>query len=607
MSDRKRSQGLGANCKTPAEHAESATLHALLNCYHRETGNGRIISGAEAPVSVHSTESILYVPFTQQEVAVYAALRYDSETGRHIFDLPIHVRQKGQTSTVDAGTLAAFIRREIMLSTGADTTEATDLLRRILVSQREIERFIRERSDNAAHLEKLPTFIRAEQSLCYGHHLHPTPKSREGIAEHEVAEYAPELRGSFQLDYFAADAEIVSQWSAHDESATQWISSGLREANSMIPQRAESALNDGKLLIPVHPWQADALRSRQYVADVIDTGHLIDLGEFGPTFYPTSSVRTLWSPETPYMVKSSVAIEITNAERTIPRSKLRLAVAAAELLTTEYADRLSDAHPQFSILADAAAATIDVGSGSESGFEMILRENPFRGISTENTATVVALCQDRPSEPPWVSQIIQRIAQREGRPASKVAREWFRQYLRTVIHPVVWSYFKLGVGLEAHQQNTVVRLDEDGWPKEGFYRDNGGYCFPRSRYDLVDSWIPGLENRVETVCSDEIIDRCLRYYLFINNAFGVINALGVGRAADETTLLKVLREEIASLVEIEPATSDLLSVLLDSDQIPCKGNLFTRFEGYDELDSTLDDESVYVEIANPLTTPFRPS
>lgn len=169
----------------------------------------------------------------------------------------------------------------------------------------------------------------------------------------------------------------------------------------------------------------------------------------------------------------------------------------------------------------------------------------------------------------------------------------------------MWSYFKLDVGLEAHQQNTVVRLGEGGWPKEGFYPDNGGYCFPRSRYDLVDSWIPGLENRVETVCSDGIIDRCLRYYLFINNAFGVINALGVGGSADETTLVKVLCEGIPSLVEVEPATSDLLSVLLDSDQIPCKGNLFTRFEGYDELDSTLDDELAYVEITNPLAASFR--
>nr|WP_303651883.1 IucA/IucC family C-terminal-domain containing protein [Halovenus rubra] len=179
--------------------------------------------------------------------------------------------------------------------------------------------------------------------------------------------------------------------------------------------------------------------------------------------------------------------------------------------------------------------------------------------------------------------------------------------MRTVINPVVWSYFEFGVGLEAHQQNTVAQLDEVGWPKEGFYRDNGGYCFPESRYDLVDSWIPGLEKRVETACSDGIIDRCLRDYLFVNNAVGVINALSVGRTADETTLLKVFREEIASLVEIEPATSSLLSVLLDSDQIPCKGNLFTRFEGYDELDSTLDDESVYVEIENPLATLFRPA
>ena len=57
---------------------------------------------------------------------------------------------------------------------------------------------------------------------------------------------------------------------------------------------------------------------------------------------------------------------------------------------------------------------------------------------------------------------------------------------------------------------------------------------------------------------------------------------------------------------MEPATSDLLSVLLDSDQIPCKENLLTGVKRSDELDSIINDESVYTETETPLATLLGP-
>lgn len=174
-------------------------------------------------------------------------------------------------------------------------------------------------------------------------------------------------------------------------------------------------------------------------------------------------------------------MEITNAERTNKRPELARGVAVSELLATGFGDAFADRFPAFSIIEDPAAITLTLGDGAESGFEAVLRENPFAGDDTDNVTPVAALCQDGLDGPARAARIVSRIATREGRTESAVAREWFEQYLAHTVRPVVWLYFQQGVGLEAHQQNTLVRLDDDGRPTAGFYRDNQGTTSRRPR------------------------------------------------------------------------------------------------------------------------------
>ncbi|WP_128477222.1 IucA/IucC family protein [Halorussus pelagicus] len=591
---------VGEYCETPAEHAESATLHAVLNCYLRETDAGTY--EATAPSGIDAPDGVVRLELPEQDATVVAPLRYRSATGRHLFELPAYTLDGESPTSLDAGTLAALVRRELALGTpGADLTEGTDLLRRVFASRRATERFVRDREwDIPADLA--PEFIETEQSLVYGHQMHPTPKSREGVADHEVPTYAPELGGEFRLRYFAADPAVVTDLSARPESAAEWVASALRESDADLPPEAADALNAGRVLVPTHPWQADYLAAEPHVEAALKSGRLDDLGQFGPTFYPTSSVRTLWSPDAPFMVKGSLAVQITNSERTTKRAELRQGVLASRLVDAEFGDLLAERFPRFTIVEDPAALALDIGEDSESGFETVLRENPFRGADAERVAPVAALCQDRPDGPSLLARVVRRLAADEGRPEEEAAREWFRKYLAVTLRPTLWSYFELGVGFEAHQQNTLVELDSDGWPTAGYYRDNEGFYFPESRYDRVEEWVPGLREQVDMVCADDVADECIRYYTVVNNAFGVVNALGVAGLTDETALLEDLRAELSSLAEYEPPESSLVSALLERRRIPCKANLLTRFEGRDELAFDLENESVYVDIDNPLVT-----
>ncbi|SFS97680.1 IucA/IucC family protein [Halostagnicola kamekurae] len=596
--------GVGAGCETPSEHAESATLHAFLNCYLRETDTASVVEAETSLPGVGVEGTVAHAPLKHHGVEVVAPLRYESATGRHLFDKPVYARSDDrELQPIDAASLAALARRELVLSTeAADSTAGTDLLRRVLASRRKIERLVDERNDFDRLYGPETTFRDAEQSLVYGHHFHPAPKSLEGIVDHDLSTYAPELRGAFQLRYFASDPHLITGWSARNAGPTEWIADALKAAEATLPSEAERALASDRAVIPVHPWQAEWLSAQPHVQRALERGSITDLGTFGPTVYPTSSVRTLWTSELPFMVKTSLAVEITNAERTSKVSELELGVAVTRLLEAGLADRIDESFPRFAVVRDPAALTVDIGAGPESGFETVLRENPFRGDDANDVSPVVALCQDGIDGPSRIARLIRALADRSGRPTSAVAREWFREYLAVTVEPVLWTYFELGLGFEAHQQNTLVRLDEDGWPVEGFYRDNEGFYVPESRRETVDAVCPGVTDQIETVCPDTTADDCVRYYVVLNNAFGVINALGIAGLADETALLDVLRESLVGLEAYEPSESALISKLLDDRRVPCKGNLRTRFEDRDELAAPLEAESVYIDIENPLVT-----
>ena len=569
--------------------ARDATTHSFLNCYIRETGAGRFRSVSDPDAA---TDTVWSHRLDEQGIDLTVPVAYRSPTGRHCFDLPGTYASDGESQPLDYLTLVTLLTKELEVERGA--VDRTDLVARVIQSCQNVERYVEQRRGDDALTAPTPGFRDAEQSLVFGHHTHPTPKSRSGLDD---PTFEPECDGAFQLHYFAVDPALVEQGSAREDAATAWI----RQALAADPDVPQSLLDEhaDDALVPLHPWQAEHVIEQPHVASLLADGRIESLGRLGREFAPTASIRTLYAPDAPFMVKGSLAVAVTNSERTNKLPELERGVAIAELLDTELGDRLADRFPAFDVIRDPAYLTVDAGAG-ESGFEVVLRENVFPD-GGDRSLPVVALCQDPIDGRSRLERLIEGIAEREGRSTATVSESWFRQYLDIGLRPLLWLYLDAGIGLEAHQQNSVLTLDEVGYPARYRYRDNQGYYFPEGAYERVDPLLPGVGERADTICPDAVADERIRYYVLLNNVFGVINAFGTAGLVDERRLLGTLRETLDGCREFDRPTSSLLDPLLNAETVPCKANLLTRLRGLDELDApSLDEQSVYTEVANPL-------
>ncbi|MGW2964201.1 IucA/IucC family protein [Streptomyces sp. NPDC001220] len=493
---------------------------------------------------------------------------------------------------------------------GAPRTQAVldagDLVARVADSLRRTVTFI---ADRRAHPADGPDrFLDAEQALLLGHPLHPTPKSREGLTDSEARLYSPELRGSFPLHWMAVASSLLATDSAWTERGRPVPAPHLMEslAGTALP------LPDGYgAALPLHPWQAREVRHRETTAALLDAGLLRDLGPLGVPWHPTSSVRTVHRTGAPAMLKLSLGLRITNSRRENLRKELHRGVEMHRLLRTGLAKQWQAAHPGFDIVRDPAWLAVDGQDGRPvPGLDVMIRHNPF--TPDDDVSCLAGLAAPLPLDAPSangaprpyrsrLARVVARLAERTGRPVGAVSAEWFLRYLEQAVRPVLWLDGEAGIALEAHQQNTLLLLDADGWPADGRYRDNQGYYFRESRWAELDARLPGVGEHSDTFVSDEVTDERFAYYLGINNVFGLIGAFGSQRLADERLLLAAFRRFLTDAAS-GPARmrTSLPGHLLDSPVLRCKANLLTRLHGLDELVGPVDTQSVYVTIANPL-------
>ena len=551
---------------TGAELADAAarlSAETLLRCWIREH---RVPRPAASDLVLEIGSATVTVP-----------VRYWSATGWHRFG-----RARTEQGTVTPRQLAVLMAR----AGGAPEEAAEELAGRAAESA---ERIAAHLADRVAH----PTppeadagtvttpFLAAEQALLAGHPLHPTPKSRDGLAE---PAYSPELRGGFQLDWFSVDESLVAEDSEMGPTAHD------------LCTFLSGALPDEGVLVPAHPWQAADLLRRPEVRELVKAGLLRHRGRSGTRWFATSSVRTVYRSDAPVMLKLSLGLNITNSKRENLRTELLRGVEAHRLFAGAAGTRLLAAHPNFRMLTDAAYLAVD----GVPGLDVSVRHSPFR--PTDYVYCVAGLTDlgrgaiARDGAVHELAAHLRGLAEATGRPVREVTLDWFGRYVDRLIAPMLWLDAELGVTLEGHQQNTLIQLDEQGYPGAGWYRDNQGFYFRTSRVDELARLAgePELGRASRTVVADEVVTERLIYYVGVNNLFGMVGALGCAGLAEERDLLLTAREQLSGLRGHQPT-----ELLLNAATLRCKANLLTRAARMDELVGELATQSVYVEIPNP--------
>ncbi len=332
-----------------------------------------------------------------------------------------------------------------------------------------------------------------ERRVIDGHPYHPGCRSRPGFSVAEQLAYGPEhgpVVGLGLVPVPAAECLVTGAWPA-----------GLRE--------------EGRLLVPVHPWQAAHVLKRPC--------------EEGLAAHPLMSLRTLAVPGGPH-VKTALSARLTSSVRDISVASVGASAEASDF-GLALAACLDGLLHVTRTLGAVAAGSPDLAA--------VLRESPqvYRGRG-EHVVPVAALgSTGLPDSPAWRADFA-RLALTVG--------------LRLL---------ELGVALEAHGQNLLVVLDAAGAPLRLVYRDLADIRVSPARLARHGIAAPELPARMLT---DDPV--ALRRKLFGSLVGGALAATAGSAPA--------LGADLDSAVRELPRTGDLLA--LREEPVPVKALTLMR-------------------------------
>ncbi|MFE2478919.1 IucA/IucC family protein [Streptomyces sp. NPDC059389] len=358
-----------------------------------------------------------------------------------------------------------------------------------------------------------------EQRVVDGHPYHPNCRSRPGFSVAEQLAYAPEHRPLVELGLVAVRAEeclVTGAWPA-----------GLRDG--------------GRLLLPVHPWQAEHVlkQTGRGAAGVLRPGFAA---------HPLMALRTLAPAAGGAHVKTALSTRLTSSVRDISEYSIETA-AAVSAFAQALSERLDGQLHITRTLGAATAHSPDLAA--------VLREPPevyADAAAGERVVPVAAL----------------------GGAAFARSARWRAGFARLALS-VCLRVLDLGVALEAHGQNLLVVLSAAGAPVRLVYRDLADIRISPQRLARHGLPVPPLSGRLVT---DDVT--VLRRKLFGSLLTGTLGATAGSAAA--------FAEMLAQAAAL-PATADTGALL--TAPLPTKALTLMRLspgipgDQWTELDNPL--------------------
>jgi len=543
------------------ENQFDPSASAFLNALLREWSGWRV------------TGSAVEIPLPSRRSTLRVALRSMTVAGRHRFAFPALLQSDGGfVRILDFSEMVGLIAGEPAIVGDVEVERFTF---RVLESARNVNDIVASRAGDLEALFHAPLdFRQAEQGLLTGHSIHPTPKSRAGFSDEDARAFAPEYAPEFRLRWVAVPrSRLVARTREAELTAAR--------IDALLGNHHLREVPAGHALLPVHPWCAPS------------GDDLVDLGEAGPAWAPTSSLRTVWAAESPWMLKFSLPVHLTNSVRTLKVAELERALVLGEVLASPLGREFETRYPDFRILREPLYLGL---RGDNDRLESLVsfRDNPF---GERGAACVLAtLLADHPRRAESrLGNDVRALAEREGRAPHEVGVDWFRAFLRVAMEPVLVAQADYGILLSAHQQNLILGL-RGGYPERAWFRDCQGTAYTDLSAELPLAKIAGVE---ENVYSGERAYFFFAYSAIVNAAFGVVASLALDGVVDEAVLFRELRAFLLQLRRRELRDRGCLDYLVEAKTLWSKGNFFCCLRALNET-SLADPMDIYHPMENPI-------
>ena len=582
------------------ELANRLAMQHLVNAYSQETGKASLFEKYQqnsTQLAFSQGLTLLSLPLSLIQAQLFVPLSYVSRVGRHRIAALPQIFQKGQKLNFSAVAMVSLLLEELVQQSEG-RVDAASLVERWIQSRDALQQFLNIRAEDFDALVQVEQgFIESEQALILGHSMHPAPKSRTGFVHEDWQKYSPEACGQTQLHYWLVAPEYIAEGTALEQDFSIQLKQEIKWHLSESELETLAAYAHYKLL-PLHPWQARYLQSKVWFKSLKAKLKIIDLGEKAWIFSPTTSVRTLASFNAPWMLKPSLSVMITNSIRVNLAKECHRGEMTHRLWHSELGQSILKQCPTLKAVNDPAWIALQLDGEIIDETICIVRDQPF--TPEQQVTCIASLCQDHPvEERNRFNALFDQIAsQQKLEDKAKIALDWFKTFLNISLSPLMYVYHRYGMAFESHQQNVLVEL-KDGWPQWLWLRDNQGFYYIEELADEILQQFPELHDKAHAVGSKTFVDERFSYYFFGNTLFGIINAIGATGFVSEQDLLSVLQQHLFDLLKQYPESS-LIQSLLYQPTLPYKGNLLTRLYELDELIAPVENQSVYIQLANPL-------
>ena len=582
------------------ELANRLAMQHLVNAYSQETGKASLFEKYQqnsTQLAFSQGLTLLSLPLSLIQAQLFVPLSYVSRVGRHRIAALPQIFQKGQKLNFSAVAMVSLLLEELVQQSEG-RVDAASLVVRWIQSRDALQQFLNIRAEDFDALVQVEQgFIESEQALILGHSMHPAPKSRTGFVHEDWQKYSPEACGQTQLHYWLVAPEYIAEGTALEQVFSIQLKQEIKWHLSESELETLAAYAHYKLL-PLHPWQARYLQSKAWFKSLKAKLKIIDLGEKAWIFSPTTSVRTLASFNAPWMLKPSLSVMITNSIRVNLAKECHRGEMTHRLWHSELGQSILKQCPTLKAVNDPAWIALQLDGEIIDETICIVRDQPF--TPEQQVTCIASLCQDHPvEERNRFNALFDQIAsQQKLNDKAQIAHDWFKTFLNISLSPLMYVYHRYGMAFESHQQNVLVEL-KDGWPQWLWLRDNQGFYYIEELADEILQQFPELNDKAHAVGSKAFVDERFSYYFFGNTLFGIINAIGATGFVSEQDLLSVLQQHLFDLLKQYPESS-LIQSLLYQPTLPYKGNLLTRLYELDELIAPVENQSVYIQLANPL-------